>query len=135
MTAQAQLFETGHDGTVTASVPQSDKALALRELTRHPERYDEAFHTWIRHNWKVWNAFCRLARAAQLRGRKRYSARGIFHVLRFHSDISEAIPMLNDVQLPGKFKVNNIRSAAMARLFNSMERQNNGFFNTRTAPR
>lgn len=40
--------------------------------------------------------------------------------------------MLNGIRLPsGGYKVNNIRSAAMARLFNSMEPRNVGFFQTR----
>lgn len=135
MTEQAQLFEPGHDGTVDV-VPiyssRSDRALALRELHRHPERYAPGFRAWLEANWPLWTAFCRLARAAQERGRTHYSARMLFHVIRFHSDIREAVPMLNGVRMPEQgFKLNNNRSATMARLFNRMDPANRDFFETR----
>ena len=103
----------------------------MQEMLRHPDRYEDWFPDWLKENWPLWTAFCRIARAAQDNGRKHYSARGIFHAIRFHTSIRDAVPMLRGIRVEEGFKVNNDKSALMARLFNNMHPDNEGFFKTR----
>ena len=69
------------------------------------------FLSWLDDNWAIWSEFCQLAALARSKGRTRWSARAILHVLRWNR-------MLRDSG--GVWKVNNNWSAPMSRLYNHM---------------
>jgi hypothetical protein len=69
------------------------------------------FLTWLDDNWAIWCEFCQLAALARSKGRARWSARAILHVLRWNR-------MLRDSG--GVWKVNNNWSAPMSRLYNHL---------------
>jgi hypothetical protein len=69
------------------------------------------FLAWLDDNWAIWSEFCQLAALARSKGRTRWSARAILHVLRWNR-------MLRDAG--GVWKVNNNWSAPMSRLYNHL---------------
>lgn len=81
----------------------------------------QSFRDWLPQNWPIWFEFVRLADKMRLTGRKVYSARAVLHVLRWERALRD--------HTQADFKINNNRSAEMARLYNAL----NGkpFFNTR----
>lgn len=72
----------------------------------------EDFRDWLQANWAIWFEFRRLADQMRLRGRAYYSARAVLHVLRWHR-------ALKDPTTPD-YKINNNRSAELARLYNAI---------------
>lgn len=72
----------------------------------------ESFRDWLPQNWPIWFEFVRLADKIRIRGREHYSARAVLHVLRWER-------ALRDTTEP-ELKINNNRSAEMARLYNGM---------------
>ena len=72
----------------------------------------ETFREWLEQNWAIWEEFQRLADEMRLRGRQYYSARAVIHVLRWHRALRDPTE--------SEFKLNNCRSAAMARLYNAL---------------
>jgi hypothetical protein len=82
------------------------------EYVRHANAIgmDAEFMEWLEVNHAIWEEFCALAALAQSKGRIRWSARAIMHVLRWNR-------MLRDPTDP-LFKINNNWSARMARLYN-----------------
>lgn len=80
-----------------------DQAVALH--------MDDTFLWWLDVNWTIWTEFCTLAALARSKGRTRWSARAILHVLRWNR-------MLRDSE--GTWKINNHWSAPMARLYNAL---------------
>lgn len=81
----------------------------------------DEFCEWLELNWPIWDEFVKLSDQMRTRGRAYYSARAVMHVLRWHRALKD--PTETD------YKINNNRSAAMARLYNSM--RNIEFFRTR----
>lgn len=79
------------------------------------------FKAWLAENWLLWGEFVSLALLVRKRGRSRWSADALCHVLRWQREIRDN----SDVT----FKVNNNHTAKLARLFNGC----NGvdFFETR----
>lgn len=67
------------------------------------------FLGWLDDNWAIWLEFCELAILAHSKGRTRWSARAILHVLRWNR-------MLRDSG--AVWKINNHWSAPMSRLYN-----------------
>lgn len=70
------------------------------------------FIYWLGANESIWREFCELANLARSKGRARWSADAIFHVIRWHR-------MLRD-QMDCTFKVNNNWTSCIARLYNSL---------------
>lgn len=81
----------------------------------------DEFREWMEQNWPIWDEFVKLSDQMRKRGRAYYSARAVLHVLRWHR-------ALND-PTEAEYKINNNRSAAMARVYNAM--RNIEFFRTR----
>lgn len=74
----------------------------------------------------VLNAFVKLSLRTQARGVQRYSADGICHVLRWHTEIRG-----HD---RSGFKINNTYVAGLARIAMNLQPALRGFFITRTPP-
>lgn len=79
------------------------------------------FREWLPENWAIWFEFVTLADRLRINGREFYSARALIHVLRFERALRDASQPL--------YKINNNRSAEMARLYNGMNSIE--FFRTR----
>lgn len=88
--------------------------------------YPTDFWTWLADNRHVLEAFIKTALEEKARGRARWSARSIFHVLRWQSQIAEGGQKI--------VKVNNNATAGLARLAPRLEPKLQGFFITRGAP-
>lgn len=71
-----------------------------------------AFRKWLPLNWPIWFEFVRLADKMRLRGREHYSARAVLHVLRWERALRDTTET--------ELKINNNKSAEMARLYNAM---------------
>lgn len=120
------LFEQGPQLGVTTE--SGVLALALAELHRRAGDYDPEFVSWLKANWPLWTAFCRIADDVRSTGHSNYSARAVFHVLRYETLMRERAVTRSGTPL---FKINNRWSASMSRLYNGMSREREGFFFTR----
>ena len=78
----------------------------------------EQFDKFDREHPEFWDAFCDMAWTVMEKGYIRYSARTIFEVLRWHSEMNSG----------GHFKIQNNWIPFYAKKFNSI---NPGFFSTR----
>lgn len=83
--------------------------MALQPPTEEQVKYPEGFWHWLTkpENAKIYAEFDRRAHEMAQR-RKRYSARAIVQVIRWHTDLSEHDEL---------FKINNNMIAGMARLW------------------
>lgn len=88
--------------------------------------YPTDFWPWLAENRHVFDAFVKTAIEAKAKGRSRWSARSIFHVLRWQSDVYEGGQKI--------VKVNNNATAGLARLAPQVEPRLKGFFITRSPP-
>jgi hypothetical protein len=79
------------------------------------------FKAWLAENWLLWGEFVSLALLVKKRGRTRWSADALCHVLRWQREIRDN----SDVT----FKVNNNHTSKLARLFNGCAGER--FFETR----
>jgi hypothetical protein len=70
------------------------------------------FTYWLSQNWSIWNEFCDLAAMVRHRGRTKWSARAIIHVLRWNRAVHD--------NTDPDFKINNNWTPNMARLYNSL---------------
>ncbi len=107
-----------HGGLTPAAVAEPrqrarDKAVEIA--------LSETFREWLEQNWAIWEEFQRLADEMRLRGRQYYSARAVIHVLRWHRALRDPTEE--------EYKINNCRSAALARLYNALLGKQ--FFHTR----
>jgi len=85
-------------------------------FTENRSKYPDGFFHWLSKNQKVWIAFEAKALQMARTRRKRYSARTIVEVLRWHSDISDHTTL---------FKLSNNMTPGMARLW--MEKHGDQF--------
>lgn len=120
------LFES--PPAVVSRAPGGYRALALAELARNPEDYPTEFVAWLQVNWRLWTAFCRIADNVRSAGNSNYSARAVFHILRYETLMREQA--VTSGRTP-QFKLNNVWSPSMARLYNAMSPLHEGFFFTR----
>ena len=112
-------------------LPQQVLPLGRGPLDSWRERFDdgtypEGFWEWLDDNMHVLNAFVKLALRTQARGVSRYSADGICHVLRWHTEVRE--------RSRSGFKINNTYVAGLARIAMNLQPGLRGFFITRTPP-
>lgn len=82
---------------------------------------DREFIAWLSENWVLWGEFVSLAAQVIGKGRTRWSADAICHVLRWNRLIRDS--------LDPTFKINNNRTAGLGRLFNACHGVD--FFETR----
>ena len=80
------------------------------------------FDIWVKDNSAVYRRFCYVARKAKQGGMKRWSARGVIHVLRWKSTIQDSDPT---------FKINNNISPMLARQAMQDHPELKGFFEVR----
>ena len=92
-----------------------------RALVVARELGDPEFVSWLAENWLLWGEFVSLALLVKARGRGRWSADAICHVLRWNREVRD--------QSDATFKVNNNRTAMLGRLFNACAGER--FFETR----
>jgi len=87
------------------------------------DEIERAAQDYVLDNPHVWRHFVRFARQAARSGRKHYSARAIFHRIRWHLEV--------EVEGDHEFKINNNFSAVFARWFHRTHPQHDGFFRLR----
>lgn len=81
----------------------------------------EHFPGWLLDHWPVFKEFERMARYAIERGRTRLSAKHIFEVIRWHTQLADDTP----------YKLNNIHTPDCARLFDALNPELAGRFEFR----
>ena len=88
------------------------------------DKEDMYFLLWLKDkdNRKAYQAFLEIALAAKRGGMKRWSARGIAHVMRYQTAISDG---------DKTFKINNNATPMLARQAHKDEPELTGFFETR----
>lgn len=77
-------------------------------IQKHQDEYPEGFFHWLTKNQSIWKAFEAKALQMAQTGRKRYSARTIVEVMRWHSDLADSTTL---------FKLSNNMTPGMARLW------------------
>jgi len=112
----AQLRQPTTIGPQVELDPQRNALMHARALGLPPK-----FCDWLELNWAIWFEFVKLADKMRIRGREHYSARAVLHVLRWERALRDTTQ--------DDFKINNDKSAKLARLYNAMNRVD--FFLTR----
>ena len=107
---QQQTTIVDRHGVITPAADADPRRRAM--LFAQAAGMSEDFREWLGQNWPIWHEFVRLADQMRLRGRSYYSARAVLHVLRWHRALKDPTEQ--------EFKINNNRSADMARLYNAM---------------
>lgn len=98
---------------------RKDSALAhvIASTDYHPR-----FPGWLFEHWTIYEEFERMALSSIRRGRHRLSAKLIFELIRWNSEMRE----------DGEpYKLNNVFSASCARLFDHLNPQHAGYFEFR----
>lgn len=119
MNAAAQTPLIDRQGAITPAADADPHRRAI--LFAQALGLSEGFREWLPLNWPIWFEFVRLADQMRLRGRTYYSARAVLHVLRWHRHLQDSTE--------SDLKINNNRSAEMARLYNGLSGID--FFRTR----
>lgn len=114
---QVQVID--RDGAITPAADADPTRRAM--LFAQALGLSASFREWLPLNWPIWFEFVRLADQMRLRGRTYYSARAVLHVLRWHRHLKDSTEP--------DLKINNNRSAEMARLYNALSGLD--FFRTR----
>src|ERR1700754_3088114 len=82
---------------------------------------DPEFIGWLCGNWGLWGEFVQLAAQVKAKGRGKWSADALCHVLRWQRVVRD--------NMDPTFKINNNRTSRLARLFNACAGED--FFETR----
>lgn len=98
------------------------KHTALCFVESKPDHFRADFKAWLDLNWHVYIEFEKRALRLWAKGRRHYGARSIWETMRYDSNIGE---------LAGEWKLNDHFPPYCARLFMMMNRQCQGFFETR----
>lgn len=91
-------------------------------MTGTTNKVKRDFETFHAENPEVWEMFVKFTLEAIARGRKRYSAPGIFHFIRWDTPVESA---------RGHFKLSNNWAPYYARKFHLEYPEHDGFFATR----
>lgn len=110
MNAQQQNPIFDRHGAITPAAEADPQRRAI--LFAQAIGLSASFREWLPQNWAIWFEFVRLADQMRLRGRRYYSARAVIHVLRWHRALRDPTEQ--------EYKINNNRSAEMARLYNAL---------------
>lgn len=103
------------------------KRLAFALVCAEQKHFRNDFMAWLSENWHVWFAFEEQSDAVWNRGRRHYSARTIFEVLRHESVVQE--------RAAGEaWKLNNNVVPDLARLYGLMHPDRVDFFEKRVGP-
>ena len=86
----------------------------------------DRFCIFHRANHHIWVLFCRFADQARARGLKRYSARAIFHLIRWHT-------VMNNITDEG-VELSNDYSPYYARMYMATHPGSEGFFKLKKLP-
>ena len=92
-------------------------------VRRHFASIQDQFEAFHRENPLIYKYLVDRARQVKARGRKNYSIKTLWELLRWHVDTQS--------QRPGDFKLNNNYASRYARLIMQREPDLAGFFNTR----
>lgn len=102
--------------------PQVAAQIAARHIIRTSTEYAPDFEHWIVHNWPVYQEFERRALALCEKGRTHLGSKMIWEVMRYYSLLAEKDNL---------FRLNNNRTADVARLFEALNPQYQGTFEFR----
>lgn len=98
------------------------KEFVLRTTLEHGEHLRPDFYEWLKANYAIWERFEREANAIWRAGRKHYSQRTIWEVMRHETALREVDPT---------FKLNDKWVKSLAHLYLALNRDKPGFFETR----
>lgn len=102
------------------------KRFAFAMVCAGQKHFRNDFMSWLSENWHVWQAFEVHADAVWARGRRHYSARTIYEVLRHESALRE--------HGGGEWKLNNNAVPDLARLYGLMWPERVDLFEKRVGP-
>ena len=103
------------------------KRFAFALVCAEQRHFRADFMSWLSSNWHVWLAFEAEADKVWERGRRHYSARTIYEVLRHESALRQDAP-------GEEWKLNNNQVPDLARLYTLMHPDRADFFETRVGP-
>jgi hypothetical protein len=112
---------------VNWQTPIYRKRFAFALVCAEQRHFRVDFMAWLSENWHVWQEFEAQADRVWARGRRHYSARTIFEVLRHESVVKEA------GNAEG-WKLNNNVVPDLARLYGLMHPDRVDFFEKRVGP-
>lgn len=95
----------------------------LRRVLEEPGRFVPDFYAWLKDNLHVWERFEQEAMRVWASGRRHYSSRTLWEVMRHETALRAA----ND----GEWKLNDHRAPDVARLFLLLHSDKAGFFELR----
>jgi hypothetical protein len=95
----------------------------LRMVLEDPGKFKPDFYDWLKVNMHVWERFEEEALRVWLAGRRHYSSRTLWEVMRHETAVRAA----ND----GEWKLNDHRAPDVARLFLLLNPDKPDFFETR----
>ena len=98
------------------------RQFVLRKVFEHRERFRADFPGWLEKNMHLWEAFERAADAVWRAGRRHYSSRTLWEVMRHETTLRST---------DDQFKVNNNFAPDVARLYLTLKPEREGFFETR----
>lgn len=101
----------------------AQRQYVLRRVLEERERFMPDFYDWLQHNMHVWERFDAEAQRVWRAGRRHYSSRTLWEVMRHESAVRAA----ND----GEWKLNDRRAPDVARLFLLLNPDKPDFFETR----
>lgn len=102
------------------------RELVLRRVLEHRERFKPDFYEWLKSNLPVWERFDFEANRVWNAGRRHYSSRTLWEVMRHES----AVRASGD----GEWKLNDHRAPDVARLWLVLNPDKTGFFELRARP-
>src|SRR6185437_6901071 len=94
----------------------------LRKVFEHRERFRADFPGWLERNMHLWECFEREANLVWAAGRRHYSSRTLWEVMRHETGLRDTA---------GDFKVNNNYAPDVARLYLVLNPDRKDFFETR----
>ncbi len=98
------------------------REFVLGRVDANAIRFRHDFPAWLRTNWHIWEGFEREANRIYDRGRRHYSSRTIWEVMRHERTLAE---------IHSDFKLNNNFAPCVARLYMLMYPERDGFFELR----
>lgn len=120
---QASALSAGYGNTSDMNMIDPAKKTATTFVLSRPDLFRAEFLEWLENNFSVWLAFKKQADRIWLKGRRHYSARTILHWLRHETMVRE--------ETTEEFKINNIWSPYLGRLYVCYHPERSEFFKRR----